>query len=201
MRIRALRVALVAASVLAGVACDESRSVQGPDQGRAEIDPPSDVVTWGCDKVIPELREHSPPGWRDEAVVVGDFGFYGMAGDFNGFRLHRRSDIQVKVPIAIEGDSPLVLWLPAGERDRAGLIMADVTRRGPANSYRLEDGHRGVRFEPCPGREWNGWTAGLALADRRKITLMVKEDGASSATPVALGPWEVDALWRLKRRD
>lgn len=72
-----------------------------------------------------------------------------------------------------------MLWIPPDERDRAGLVMADVTRRGPANSHRLEDGHPGVRFEPCADREWNAWTAGLALADRRKITLMVQEDAAA----------------------
>ena len=194
MRIRAIRIALAAAFVLTGVACDENRGLEdGHDRVRAEVDPPSDVAVWGCDKVIPELREQSPPGWREESIVVGDFGFYGMAGDFHGFRPHERSDIQVKVPIAIEGRSPVVLWVPPDERDRAGLIMADIPRRGPANSYRLQDGHRGVRFEPCAGREWNAWTAALALADRREITLMVKEDGAARATPVTLGPWEVDA--------
>lgn len=193
MHRRSMRITLVAACILVGGACDESPTLDGGrDHGRADVGPPSDVVIWGCDKVIPDLREHSPPGWREEAIVVGDFGFYGMAGDFHGFRPHERSDIQVKVPIAIEGHSPVVLWLPSDDRDRAGLIMADAKRRGPANSYRLEDGHRGVRFEPCADREWNAWTAGLALADRRKITVMVQEDAAARATPVTLGPWEVD---------
>jgi hypothetical protein len=192
VRNRGVRLALVVAFLLGAVACDRSRPADADrDPVGAETGPPSDVVVWGCDKVIPELREDAPPGWRDEAIVVGDFGLYGMADDFHGHRLHARADIEVKLPIAIEGDSPVVLWIPPGERDRARLMLSDVARRGPGNSFRLEDGHRGIRFEPCAGREWNAWTAGLALADRGEITVMVEEEGAARATPVTLGPWEV----------
>jgi hypothetical protein len=99
----------------------------------------------------------------------------------------------------IEGHSGVVLWVPLDERDDAALILADVPRRGPGKSHRVEDGHPGVRFDPCKDRQWTAWTAGLALADHRKITLMVKADTASQATPVMLGPWEVDLTGAARR--
>ena len=195
-RTGAIRI-IFAAVVLIAPACDESTNVDGDrDQASAEIGQPSDVAIWGCGHAITGLDKHPDPQWRDEAIVVGDFGFFGMAGDFSGHRAHRRSDIQVKLPIIIEGRSSVVLWLPRDERDRAGLILSDVPRHGPGNSYRVEDGHPGIRFEPCPDREWSAWTAGLALADRGEVTLMVQEDAASRATPVMLGPWEVQIAYR-----
>lgn len=87
----------------------------------------------------------------------------------------------------------------AASFERAGLILADVPRRGPADTYRLEDGHSAIRFEPCLDRKWTAWTAVLALPDRQEITLMVKEDSAAHATRVTLGPWEVDATGPLLR--
>ena len=193
MRTGAFRTVVIVAIALLASACDQNANVEDPrDRVPAEFNPPSDVAVWGCDRAITGLGKHPPSRWREEAIVVGDFGFFGMAGDFFGHRPHRRSDIQVKLPITIAGHSAVVLWLAPDEQDRGGLILTDVPRRGPGNSYRVEDGHSGVRFEPCSDREWSTWTAGLALADRAEITLLVKEDTAAWATPVVLGPWEVD---------
>jgi hypothetical protein len=99
----------------------------------------------------------------------------------------------LKLPVIIEGHSEATAWIPLGDRDRVALTLADVPRRGPGNSYRVEDGHLGVRFEPCTDQEWTIWTAGLALADRREIVLMVKVEGAQQPERVLMGPWEDDA--------
>jgi hypothetical protein len=186
----ASRKILVAAVVLIAPACDAPTDA-GSDQNRparAESDKPSNVVIWGCDRAIPELDEHLDARWREEATVVGDFGFGLTAGDFSGFRRHKRADIEVKLPVIIEGHAGATVWIPRWERSRVALIMADVPRRGPGNSYRIEDGHRGVRFEPCADKEWSAWTAGLALADRRVTVLLVEVDGAQRPARVRLGP-------------
>ena len=183
---------LLGAVVLIAPACDESTS-RRRDQNRsarAENNEPLNVVIWGCDEAIPELGKHFDPRWNEDATVVGDFAFGLTAGDFSGFRRHKRADIEVKLPVTIEGHSGVTVWVPDWERNRVALILADVHRLGPGNSYRLEDGYRGVRFEPCAEKEWSAWTAGLALADRREIALMVKADGQRRPTRVPLGPWE-----------
>lgn len=187
----AVRKVLLTAIVLIAAACDRSTG-SGSDQNRparAGSDERANVVVWGCDRAIPELDEHLDPRWREEATVVGDFGFGLTAGDFSGFRRHKRADIEVKLPVTIEGHSGATVWIPRWERDRVALVLTDVPRRGPGNSYRIEDGHKGVRFEPCVEKEWSAWTAGLALADRGKTVLMVKVDGARRPARVRLGPW------------
>jgi hypothetical protein len=132
------------------------------------------------------------PLWREEATVVGDFAFGVTDDDFPAWRPHEKADFQFKLPIMIEGHLRATVWVPRSERDRVGLIVADVPRRGVRNSYRVEDGHLGVGFEPCAEKEWTAWTAGLALADRRHIVLMVRVDDARRPERVPLGPWEVE---------
>jgi hypothetical protein len=188
------RAFLLMAVLLIASSCDafgtESRDRRAP----AGRDAPSDVAVWGCEQAIAIRKEQLDPAWREESTVVGDFGFNMTAADFSGVRRHRRADIEVKLPVTIEGQSGATVWVPRHDRHRVALILADVPRRGPGNSYRIEDGHQGVRFEPCADREWSAWTAGLALADRRKILLKVEVDGARRPTLVPLGPWESSTI-------
>jgi hypothetical protein len=182
---------ILAAAIVMASACDASVGEGGDRAGRGqdEADVPSSVVTWGCEQRIPTNIDALDPRWREEATVVGDFGFGATEGDFSAFRPHERADLQVKLPVIIEGHSGATVWIPLAQRDRVALILADVPRRGPGNSYRIEDGHQAVRFEPCVDKKWSAWTAGLALADRREIVLNVKVDGASGPARVTMGPW------------
>ena len=184
------RAFLLAAVVLIASGCDAFGAGGRDHRARAGRDAPSGVAVWGCEQAIASKEEQLDPAWREESTVVGDFGFNVTAADFSGFRRHRRADIEVKLPVTIEGHSGATVWVPRHDRLRVALILADVPRRGPANSYRIEDGHQGVRFEPCADRQWSAWTAGLALADRRKILLKVDVDGARRPTLVPLGPWK-----------
>lgn len=194
IRTSVARALLLAAVVLIAAACDPPRSEEGDQDGtRAESHELPNAVTWGCEHAIPSKVDTLDPRWRQESTVVGDFGFFGLtAGDFSGFRPHKRADIQVKLPVTIEGHSGATVWIPRRERDRVGLILSDVSRRGPGNSYRIEDGHQEVRFEPCSDKNWSAWIAGLALADRKEIVLSVNVDGAQQATHVTLGPFTLD---------
>src|ERR671916_292157 len=97
------RTVLLAAVVLIASACEDSTG-RGSDPNRparAGSGQLSDVVIWGCDHAIPELDEHLEPRWREEATVVGNFGFGLAAGDFSGFRRHKRADIEIKLPVTI----------------------------------------------------------------------------------------------------
>jgi hypothetical protein len=187
-----LRTLLLAAVVLIAPACDAFRTEGGQNDRRARAgrDVPSRVAVWGCKQAITTKAEELDPRWREESTVVGDFGFNVTAADHSGVRRHRRADIEVKLPIIIDGHSGATVWVPHHDRHRVALILADVPRRGPGNSYRIADGHHAVRFEPCTERKWSAWTAGLALADRREIVLEVEVDGERGPTLVPLGPWE-----------
>jgi hypothetical protein len=120
---------------------------------------------------------------------VGNFGFDVTNFRNSAWRPHKGADLQFKLPVTIEGHSGATVWIPRRQRGRVALILSDVPRRGPGNSYRVEDGHQRVRFEPCADKNWSAWVAGLALADRRESVLKVKVDGAPRPTRVTLGPW------------
>jgi hypothetical protein len=187
---------LLLAAVLASAACDPSEP-QGADdfhrpQAGGEV--PSDVVVWGCERATPSKVKELDPSWREEATLAGDFGFGVTAGDFSAWRPHRRADFQFKLPVTIEGHSAATVWIRREEWSRASLILSDVTRRGPGNSYRVEDGHRGIRFDPCVDRQWTAWVAGLALSDPRELDLMVEVEDARRPMRVTLGPWTTDTI-------
>lgn len=185
------RTLLLAVVVLLAPACDPPLGEEVDQDRRAgsESEGLPNAFTWGCEHAIPSDVNALDPRWRQEATVVGNLGFNLTAGDFSGFRRHKRADIEAKLPVTIDGHSGATVWVPPQERDRVALILANVPRRGPGNSYRIEDGHQGVRFEPCVGKKWTAWTAGLALADRKEIVLKVDIDGARDPTRVTLGPW------------
>jgi hypothetical protein len=189
---------LLLAGVLVAQACDPSQDQGAADVRRPKADGevPSDVVVWGCERAIPSKREELDPRWREDATLVGDFGFNVTADDFSAWRPHPHADLQVKLPVTVEGHSPTMVWVPRQEWDRVSLILSDVPRRGPGKSYRVEDGHRAVRFEPCADREWSGWVAGLALTDPREIVLMVEVADSPQPMRVTLGPWATHTIER-----
>lgn len=193
IRSRAARMLLLA-GVLVAPACDPSKDRTAGDArpSQADGEVPSDVVAWGCERAIPSRRDELDPRWRENATLVGDFGFNVTPDDFSAWRPHRHADLQFKLPVTIESHSPTTVWIPRQEWDRVSLILSDVPRRGPGNSYRVEDGHRAIRFEPCAEREWSGWVAGLALSDPRRLDLMVQAVDAPRPVRVTLGPWAID---------
>ena len=153
---------------------------------RPQNDVPANVTIWGCERTIPSNVVELDPGWREGLPGVGDFRF---DPEDPAWRRHEDADYGLKLPVIIEGHSGATVWIPRHERDRVALILSVVPRSGPGNSYRVEDGLQRVRFEPCAGKNWSAWTAGLALADPRAVVLNVSVDGAPEPERVALGPW------------
>jgi hypothetical protein len=182
---------VITAVVLSPTACDPSGGERGDHDRstRAESDGPPSAVIWGCEHAMPSKVEKLDPRWREDSVVVGGLGF--EVGNFthSAWRPREEADLQFKLPVIIEGHSGATVWVPDHVRDRVAIILSDVPRRGPGNTYRVEDGYQGVRFEPCADKEWSAWVAGLALADRRESILNVKLDGAPRPRRVILGPW------------
>ena len=185
---------VLAAALMSGPACEPSDGTRhGPDRpGQLGSHAPSDVRLWGCDRSIRRLPDRPDRAFLASATLVGDLGFGATADDLSVWRPHEDADFQFKLPIFIEGDAGATVRISRSQQGRVGLILADVPRRGPGNSYRVEDAYLGVRFEPCSDQAWTAWTGGLALADRHEIVLMVKVDGTEQPNRVVLGPWERD---------
>jgi hypothetical protein len=186
---------LLATVLVMAPACDAGGD--GLDRDRrpqAEGDAPSSAVDWGCEHVIPSRVDELDPRWRERATVEVDQTWVGLDA-VSAWRPHKEADIAVKLPVTIEGHAGVTVRVPPHERQRVALILSDVPRRGPGNSYRVEDGHQAVRFTPCADRKWSAWVSGLALADPQEIVLNLRVDGAPKPTLVTLGPWpEVPTL-------
>jgi hypothetical protein len=108
--------------------------------------------------------------WRGKSVVRGPFGLYGDATDIR--RAERRGrTFWTKVPVILAGHRPATLRVPSHDRHRIGLTY------GPSRSHGLAAAPRRLRFMPCRDRATTAWPGGLALADRRGVTLQVRLDG------------------------
>jgi hypothetical protein len=189
--------ALLLIVLVTAPACQASEETSGAGRrpATASADELLNAVTWGCEQAIPSTVRTLDPSWREEAIVVGDLGFDVTSGS-SGYRRHEDAAIEVKLPILIEGHVAVTVSVPDDERGRVALILSNVPRRGPGNSYRIEDGHQAVRFEPCADRSWSAWTAGLALADPRSVVVNVDAADATESASVKLGPWEVSHRMR-----
>jgi hypothetical protein len=191
VRTRVVRLHVFTAAVLSLAACDSSMGDNDERHRgvRTESDQPPKTVMWGCQHTIAGKVTELDPQWREDSIVVGDFGFNVNNFKHHAWQPHEKADLQFKLPVIIEGHSSATVWIPDGERERVALILSNVPRRGPKNSYRVEDGHQAVSFNPCADKEWSAWVAGLALADRRESVLKVKADDAPRSTRIILGPW------------
>jgi hypothetical protein len=108
---------ILAAGIVMASACDASVGEGGDraSRGQDEADVPSSVVTWGCQQRIPSNMDALDPRWREEATVVG-VRLRWTEGDFSAFRPHERADLQVKLPVIIEGHSGATVWIPLAQR-------------------------------------------------------------------------------------
>jgi hypothetical protein len=93
---------------------------QGGDPGdsaRAGREP-SAVAVWGCEHAIRTTTDRLDPAWREEATVEGDLGFLVTEDDFSGLRRHENADIEVKLPVVIEGDTAVTVELSSRRSPR-----------------------------------------------------------------------------------
>jgi hypothetical protein len=73
--------------------------------------------------------------------------------------------------VILAGHRPATLRVPSRDRERVGLTY------GPGAAHRLAAAARQVRFLPCQDRATTAWPGGLALADRKGVTLQVRVAG------------------------
>jgi pimeloyl-ACP methyl ester carboxylesterase len=112
------------------------------------------------------------PNYKKQSTLAGPVGLFG-----GGRNLSRAQKIGTafvtKIPLIVEGHGAVVVRVPATEKGRVGLIY------GPVNSARAVDqAATQVTFEPCRDKPRTVWPGGLALADRKPITLEVVAGGS-----------------------
>jgi pimeloyl-ACP methyl ester carboxylesterase len=127
-------------------------------------------ITVGCDATIGAA---GPPDWRKVAFAhVGRFGLGSKKAVPKGLAHYPRGKAgdltSVQLQALVEGHGQVELEVPEAEQSRVGLVY------GKANgAATLPEAARRVTFKPCPGKPRTVWPGGLALVDRRPITLDV----------------------------
>jgi hypothetical protein len=163
----------VAWAFAAGSGCDDGESERDPAaRGR-----PDSSIRVGCPAAITNRVD---PKWREKSVVRGRVGVYGDGTDIRSAELWGKSAFWTKIPVIVAGHRPATIRIPARDRHRVGLTFGPRPST-PASSRDgaggLAAAPRQVRFLPCQDRATTAWPGGLALADRRGVTLRVRVDG------------------------
>jgi pimeloyl-ACP methyl ester carboxylesterase len=112
------------------------------------------------------------PNWREQSTVAGPLGLFGTGRDLIKAQ-KMGSAFVTKIPLIVEGHSPVLLRVPTAEKGQVGLIY------GPINSaHAVDQAAEQVTFKPCEDKPRTVWPGGLALADRDPITLEVVAGGS-----------------------
>lgn len=164
----------VPCALVAGSGCDDGDSGARDSTIRSG---PAASAQVGCSAAI---TDRVAPSWRSKSVVRGRVGLYGAAADIRTADPWGRSAFWTKIPVIVAGHRPVTVRISAPDRDRVGLTYGP----GPSTPASSRDGARGLaaapremRFVPCQDRATTAWPGGLALADRRGVTLQVRLSG------------------------
>jgi len=170
VQIKLLLLMLVVITALAG--CGGSGPNPKP-QPPEPAPPPSAVAS--CS----EAATGSSPNWRQGATTVGSFGLAGPGRDFHWSGVQRQKSGQYisKVPAVANGTTPVLLRVPRSERGRVGLDYGDLW-----TVHSINDAQSAVTFRPCRDRPNTAWPGGLALKNRRPITLEVEIGGGQTGS-------------------
>jgi pimeloyl-ACP methyl ester carboxylesterase len=147
---------------------DRAPSPAGSPSSASETAGPP--ITVGCEGAIIAA---GPPDWRRGAFgATGSFGLgfkRAVPGGLANYEGAKVGDVfSVQLQALVEGHSKVVLRVPRSERSRVGLVYGQAS-----GATRLPQAARQATFQPCADKPRTVWPGGLALADRRPITLEV----------------------------
>jgi hypothetical protein len=164
----------VPCAFVAGSGCDDGDSRARDSTIRSGTAASAQV---GCSAAI---TNRTDPRWRRKSVVRGRVAVYGGGTDIRTADRWGRSAFWTKIPVIVAGHRPATVRISPRDRDRVGLTYGP----GPSTPASSRDGARGLasapremRFVPCQDRGTTAWPGGLALADRRGVTLQVRTAG------------------------
>jgi hypothetical protein len=166
----------VTCALAAGSGCDDAGSTARDSTFRTARTGPDAPLSVGCSAAITSRVD---PRWRMRSVVAGRVGLYGTR-DIRKAHPWGRSAFWTKIPVIVAGHRPATVRIRARDRHRIGLTYGPrpSTPASSRNGARgLAAAPREVRFLPCRDRVTTAWPGGLALADRRGVTLQVRLAG------------------------
>jgi hypothetical protein len=164
-------------ALAAGSGCDDGGSSARDSTSRTTRAGPDAPLSVGCSAAITNRVD---PRWRRRSVVAGRVGLYGDASDARKAYPWGRSAFWTKIPVIVAGHRPATVRIRPRDRHRIGLTYGPrpSTPASSRNGARgLAAAPREVRFLPCRDRATTAWPGGLALADRRGVTLQVRLAG------------------------
>jgi hypothetical protein len=167
----------VPCALAAASGCDDGGSGARDSTSRSARAGPDTPVSVGCSAAITNRVD---PRWRTRSVVAGRIGLYGDARDIRKAAPWGHAAFWTKIPVIVAGHRAATLKIPVRDRHRIGLTYGPrpSTPGSSGNGARgLAAAPRHVRFLPCRDRATTAWPGGLALADRRGVTLRVRLAG------------------------
>ena len=177
------------AAVLLLVACES-----GPDTTvrgrRIEIRPENaDEVT--CKEA---MYSRQPRAWQKEATSINGFGFFGNGRDFK--KAHRTnpggsdktpSPFVTKVPVVLEGNREVTVWVPEAGRERIGMVYGTRMMIEAGDFSRLDAAATALRFIPCSDRSRTSWPGGFIMMTRQPVMVHVWFEGIEEAYKLVVG--------------
>ena len=176
------------AAVLLLVACDPG-SDAAVSKHRTEIPENAEEVT--CKEA---MYSRQPSGWQKEATSVDGFGFFGKGRDFK--KAHRTnpagsdktpSPFVTKVPIVLEGNREVTIWVPEAERERIGMVYGTRMMIEAGDFSRLSATETSLRLIPCSNRSRTSWPGGFVMTTRQPVTVHVAFEGAEESYELVVG--------------
>jgi hypothetical protein len=137
-----------------------------------------------CDKAI---IGHGSADWRSESIVAGPVGvrrhpLQQMSETGNG-------QLTSKMPVLVEGHTPVTVSIPPRMRDRVFLYYGRVLGHDglPTTSFNDARGYDETEFQPCDGKPRTIWPGGIRIKGRKPVQLLVTVEGRPDSIPLPLG--------------
>jgi hypothetical protein len=127
-----------------------------------------------CDKAI---IGHASADWRRESVTAGPVGV--RRDPLGAMSRAGSGEFVTKMPLLVEGQTPLAVSVPPGLRGRVFLYYGRILDRSgkPTTSFNQARGYEETEFQPCDDRPRTIWPGGVRIKGTGAVHLTVTVPG------------------------